>query len=244
MAALNQFHQHDWPFITAPFIHQHVFNHAEGALDTGIEYSILLPSSFYLDLTVGATNGFTYGHAHNAGEKPKQPTHYAHLKTFATIGSFGFQPGVSFLKRKDANKNEMKLIGFNFTGKIRHGKILRWLIESEFWQRMYTPSATNEKETTFGYYIYPQYGIDSQLSFGLRGDFFTNQNLKTLAGSKVPNHRIAFVPTFTYKASEFSTVRLAYTWEEHKQNKTTTTHNKIVELQTTYILGAHKAHEF
>ncbi len=241
---LNQIHQHDWPFISAPAIHQEVFQNSEGALDSGFEYSLLLPVPFYLDLSVGATNGFTYGHSHTTGEKPKQPTFYVHLKSFLSVADFGLQAAFSFLKRKDAKDNEMRLLGFNLTAKKREGKVLKWLLETELWQKVDKRAAATDETKIFGAYVFPQYGFDSQNSFGLRTDYLVVQSLKTFSQKEADNHRLAFVPTFAFKASEFSTIRLAYTWEEHKQNPETTTYNRLIELQTTFIIGAHPAHDF
>ncbi|MBP9708333.1 MAG: hypothetical protein KBD78_11865 [Oligoflexales bacterium] len=241
---LNQIHQHDWPFISAPAIHKEVFQNEEGALDSGFEYSLLLPVPFYLDLSLGATNGFTYGHSHDAGEKPKQPNFYAHLKSFFDVGEFGIQPAFSYLERKDAEETKTQLLGFNLTAKKREGKVLKFLLESELWQKIEKQTEAAEATKIFGAYIYPQYGFNSQYSFGLRTDYFSVQSLKTFSQKKADNHRIALVPTFAFKASEFSTVRLAYTWEEHKKNPESTSYNRLVELQTTFIIGAHPAHEF
>ena len=71
---LNSTHRHDWPFTSAPRVHQEFFGE-EGVDDTGLEYSILPPLPISLDLTVGITNGWKYGHVHNAGEEPKAPIH-------------------------------------------------------------------------------------------------------------------------------------------------------------------------
>src|SRR5688572_19895389 len=83
---LNQFHQHDWPFISAPQVHQTFFAF-EGVFDTGLEYSYLLPLPFFLELTAGLTQGYTWGHSHaRASARPPQvATHYARLVTFAKL---------------------------------------------------------------------------------------------------------------------------------------------------------------
>ena len=156
LGRLNQIHQHDRPFIDTPYIHEHVFNDSEGALDTGAEISVLIPTSFYLDVTVGATNGYTYGHSHDVGEKPVKPTHYVHLKSFFRLAGIDFQPTLSYLSRVDSEKNEQTLKGFSLTGKKREGRTLNFLLENEIWHRTYLPSQTKKKEETFGFYFYPQ----------------------------------------------------------------------------------------
>src|SRR5690606_7614345 len=81
-------HRHDWPFISAPKVHSEFFDQ-EGVADSGLEYSVLLPTPFFLDLTLGATNGWTYGHAHTEGTKPRQPNQYVRLATYTDLPAKG-----------------------------------------------------------------------------------------------------------------------------------------------------------
>ena len=85
---LNQFHRHDWPFISAPRVQKDFFAE-EAASDAGLEYSFLAPLPFYLDLTAGLTSGYGYGHFDGDGAKPKVPTHYFRAVTFAAFESGG-----------------------------------------------------------------------------------------------------------------------------------------------------------
>ena len=244
LGRLNQIHQHDWPFISAPYIHQFVFNDSEGAIDTGLEYSILMPGPVFLDVTLGATDGFTYGHSHDAGKKPQHPNYYVHVKSFFNLLDFAFQPGISYLQRIDHEKRTISLLGLNLTGKKREGKVLRWLFESEFWHQTVRPQSEGEQENTFGFYLYPQYGFNGHWFLGIRGDYFTNLSLESLSGAKIKNYRRAIVPTLTYKASEFSTFRLAYTDEKAVHLKSEKGSNKLLQFQAAFILGAHPAHDF
>ncbi len=246
VGVLNQIHQHDWPFISSPFVHQYVFKDAEGALDSGGEYSILLPLPFYLDLTVGVTNGFTYGHSHGSGDKPNKPTHYGRVATYFSLYGAGFKPGISYLSRTDQEKNKMTLLGFDLTAKVRQGKLLTFLWLSEVWMRSYEPEST-DKEETLGFYLYPQYGFFHHWYFGLRYDYFTNRTLEDIEGKSLANYRQSYVPTLTFQNSEFAKFRLAYNYEEIKDptnKKSEKTEKQFLEFQATFILGAHPAHEF
>jgi hypothetical protein len=238
---LNRIHRHDWPFISAPIVHEKFFG-AEGALDSGLEYSLLAPLPFYLDITVGVSNGFTYGHTHTAGDKPIKPTHYARVATFASIGDLDMQPAVNFLDRQAANGEDMRLIGIDFTAKVKSRDVQKVLVQAEVWQRSLKPKNA-ESETAIGYYVYPQYGFESHILFGVRYDNISVTSLKDASGSAVVNSESGFVPTLTYKPSEFSTFRLAYDIFENKQESETKKIQKI-EVQGTYILGAHPAHDF
>jgi hypothetical protein len=238
---LNRIHRHDWPFISAPIVHEKFFG-AEGALDSGLEYSVLAPLPFYLDVTVGVSNGFTYGHSHTAGEKPIKPTHYARVATFASIGDLDMQPAINFLDRQAGNGEDMRLIGIDYTAKIKSRDIQKVFFQSEVWQRTLQPKNA-DSETTIGYYVYPQYGFESHVLFGVRYDYLSVTSLKDASGNNIVNSESGFVPTLTYKPSEFSTFRLAYDIFENKQANETKKIQKI-EVQGTYILGAHPAHDF
>ena len=240
---LNQFHRHDWPFVSAPKVHRELFGE-EGAVDAGAEYGLLMPTDLYLDLTVGVTNGWTYGHSHDAGARPRTPTHYARLATYLDLpGEGGLQTGLNYLGRTDAGGTKRSIAGLDATAKWREARTLKFLLQSEIWHRTLAPEGA-EAENTLGLYVFPQYGFTEQLSFGIRGDYYTVTSLKDPSGAKIENGTTAFVPTLTYKASEFSTFRLAYTKELETQPNEPTADDSLVEVQLTFILGAHPAHDF
>jgi hypothetical protein len=239
---LNRYHQHEWPFVSTPIVQSRFFD-KEGLIDSGLEVSYLLPLPFYLDLTVGATNGFVYGHSHDAGEKPKTPTQYLHLLSFVEFDGFDLQPGLSLLNRQAADGSKLGLTGLDLTGKNRAGKILRFLWQSEIWQRIFEPK-DGKQEISTGAYLYPQYGFDSGAEFGIRFDYLTVNTKKDATGKKVANSESALVPTLGYRPSEFSLWRLAYRMEKIESEGSDSIENQVLEVQATYILGAHPAHDF
>jgi hypothetical protein len=96
-----------------------------------------------------------------------------------------------------------------------------------------------------GAYLFPQYGFDANWLLGVRGDLYTVQNLKdATTGASLGNGTYALVPTLTYKPSEFSTLRAAYTREWTSLEGTDTASEHAFELQATFILGTHPAHDF
>ena len=236
---LNRFHRHDWPFISAPEVFQQFFGD-EGVSDTGFEYSWMLPTGFFLELTLGITNGWVYGHAHDEGHKPLMPTHYGRLATFFEIGSdLGVATGINLLKRKSDTGETMELIGLDFVAKQSGGSFSRWLLQGEVWRRKLDPG-----NNSWGAYAYPQYGFNKELFFGCRLDYFTIQNLENAIGDKVDNAKYAVVPTLTYKTSEFATFRLAYNYQLDKQDNVDDESRQYIEMQAAFILGAHPAHDF
>lgn len=240
---LNQFHRHDWPFISAPKVHSDFLNE-EGIQDTGIEYAYLLPTSFYLDLTVGITNGWVFGHSHTQGTKPNVPTHYARLATYVDLFSDGgMQTGLNYLGRKDSAGENTTLLGLDLTAKWRQDKILRFLLQSEFWYRVKSPKNA-ETERTLGFYIYPQYGFSSTFSAGLRIDGYNVLSLKDAGGNKISNFDYGLVPTLAYRASEFSTVKASYGFLGALKEGKDTNPQRVFEIQAVFILGAHPSHDF
>ena len=240
---LNQFHRHDWPFISAPKAHREFFGE-EGIFDTGAEYAVLLPTPFVLDFTLGVTNGWTFGHTHSEGKRPLFPTHYGRLLTYLNLpGDGGMQVGLNYLGRRDADGVKTSIFGFDVTAKWQEAQTLVFLIQSEAYWRYTTPRDA-KTEKGFGGYLYPQYGFSPNWLVGVRSDFFTNLTLEDAGGNKINNIDYALVPTLTFKSSEFSTWKLAYQFEGRREDGRGHGTNNSVELQATFILGAHPAHDF
>lgn len=239
---LNRFHQHEWPFITTPIVHER-FLGTEGVIDSGVEFSYLLPLPFYLDITGGVTNGYTYGHSHDEGERPLSPTHYSHIKSFFSLGEVDFQPGLSYLRRVSAEKTAMQLLGIDLVAKKRAGKILSFLFQSEIWQRR-LKQVSSDAEIATGAYVYPQFGFDLGIELGLRLDYFTVNSLKNALGEKFQNSETALTPLISYRPSEFSCLRLGYSVTQMEREGEDTQTSEVFEFQITYLLGAHPAHDF
>jgi len=240
---LNQFHRHDWPFITAPKVQAEMFD-AHGILDTGAEYSFLFPTPFFLELTAGMTNGFTYGHDHTSGARPLMPTHYARLATYTGLPlDGGTQIGLNYVGRRGGEGTQRTLLGVDITAKWKDASVLQFLLQSEIWYRELTP-AGEITQKALGLYVYPQYYLGANFFLGARLDYFSNIVLPDALGGTSKNFNIGLVPTLSYKASEFSTLRLAYNHEYTYLVDRFTGSQRMVEFQAIFILGAHPAHDF
>ena len=241
---LNQFHQHDWAFVSAPRVQAEFFDE-EGVADTGAEFSTLLPTEAYWDITVGVTNGYTFGHSHDAGEKPHVPTHYLHAVNFVELGEKGaLQWGTNYLGRTDAAEIKTQLYGFDFVFKKTEGKVTQLLVQSELWYR--NQSGPNfETNEEVGAYVFPQMALSERLFLGLRVDLFSELNRTSpLDGSRQGNLNYAAIPTLTFKNSEFSLLRVAYTYDNQTYQGESDSINQKLELQWVALLGAHPAHSF
>lgn len=248
---LNTHHQHDWPFVQAPKAHREFLTpgvestlQSEGAADTGLEYSWMLPLPFYLELTAGATNGYCFGHCHAEGTKPPRPLFYLHPKTFLETERGGVLLGFSYMNRMSAAKTRTDLYGLDVTWKIRENKRLIWLLQTEVYYEE-QKEELGELTRKGGFYVFPQYGFTDQLYVGLRLDGFSHLNLRWASTNE---HRADFdygvTPALTWKPSEFSTLRLAYSHEVDTTRGVADVRDRQVQLQFAYVLGSHPAHEF
>ena len=241
---LNRLHRHEWPFTEASEFYERFFD-KEGVFDSGLEASLLLPVSFYLDLTVGVTKGFIFGHTHGGGLRPRLPTHYLRLASFFSFTtSSGIEMGFNFLRRKGVSHN-YKFFGLDLTGKKMEGRILRWLFQSEVWLRDSLLESNRSDKEVMGYF-FPQYAWDARWLFGGRVDFFSNLSLKE-GGEFKSNLSWGFSPTLTFKMSEFSFARLSYKEVRHDKNGVIFKKNSVerwIQLQVNFSLGAHAAHSF
>jgi hypothetical protein len=234
---LNQVHRHDWPFVSSPKVHREFFGGNHGALDAGLEYGWLLPADFYLDLTVGVTNGWVLGHSHTLGLRPQFPTHYLRLATYADIGdSGGLQVGLNYLGRRDNAGMWTTMLGIDVVAKRREGRRLPFYFQGEVWYRARSDRGGNS-DSTLGFYAYPQLGLGDFFSFGLRVDGFVPM-------APTSGFEWSLVPTLSYRLSEFSVLRAALTASRGFVGGVETTNSQVAELQAVFILGAHPAHDF
>ena len=242
---LNQTHRHDWPFSNAPLVFRRFFDpDGHGVIDTGGEIGTLLPLPFYLDLSIGVTNGWQFGHSHGGGDKPLFPTHYARLTHYSDIAwGGGLQTGLNYLGRRDNQGEWTTLLGLDTVAKWRENKKLTFLLQNELWYRNQNPrSGKLSKE--LGFYIYPQYGFNENLYLGLRSDFFTKLSLEDASGNKVSNFTYALVPTLSFLPSEFTRFTFSFVHEESRQAGEHLDTSSYFQVQGVLILGQHPAHDF
>lgn len=245
LGRLNQVHQHDWPFADVPVSHEEFFAD-EGVSDTGVEYSYLLPTDHFVQLTAGLTSSYCYGHCHDAGNKPNRPLVYIHPTTYFEISDeSGLQLGLSYLNREDESSVQTQLFGFDVVLKKRTGKLLRWLVQAEaYFEDTQSPveDSTGQK---IGGYLYAQHGINNEHFVGLRFDAFSDLDQKFLTNNNVQKNLIAgLTSVYTWKPSEFASVRFSAGLHNYFRQSEKTVQDVVSNLQFVYILGSHPAHDF
>lgn len=248
---LNQIHQHDWPFLTTPLIHSTVMDSEEGALDTGLETKWLSPWFPATEISLGVTNGWTFGHSHTKGTKPREPLIYARVTVFGDSELLGFTNaasgvllGASWVRRRPDRKadSDLDLFGVDLTLKIREANRLLWLWTSEGWYRRLQPEG-GQKEELWGLYSFLERHVWRRLSIGARAEYLTDLSQTDILGRAETNETWKTGPTLTWTNSEFLVFRFEYLYES-QQIKDETREGHSVALQSAFILGSHPAHNF
>ncbi|MBG60294.1 MAG: hypothetical protein CMJ16_07540 [Peredibacter sp.] len=254
---INRFHRHDWAFTNAPYYHEQFFG-TEGVKDTGVEYSKLLSTERYINLTLGLTNGrefvHSHEHDHEEGEEheemgnPHVPTHYARLSSFKEFSTTeGFEYGVNYIGRTDSEGTSFSYKGLDFIFKNRVGKYVDTLTQAELWQR----TTTGEGETTndLGAYIYFEKGMDQNHSYGFRLDYYRPDSEEHDEEEEEHHHGIEiddelFTAGFSYiyTNSEFLKTRFTVSRSEGYLVDDKEVGNTKASLQLVFSIGAHPAH--
>lgn len=242
---LNRFHRHDWPFTAAPKYFKSMFDSTgHGVVDSGIEYSWLAPLPFYLDLTFGVTNGFNFGHSHGAGTRPWVPTHYVRAELFWNLtDATGLQTGLNYLGRRDSTGTENLYLGIDATTKWREAKIIKFFLQSEVWYRRNTAKGL-PSTSQWGFYLFPEIPLDDVWRFGVRFDYWSDASVVDIFGNAVSSYELGLTPTFTYKPSEFTTLRAGYNYQPRRYAGASAGEAHFIQLQAIFLLGAHPAHDF
>lgn len=257
---LNRIHLHDRPFTMNPIVHEK-FIGFESAMDTGAEFSILLPWKWITqELVLGATNGKKWGHSHSEGQQKNNPMGYAHLKHFYYFGNnwgtqFGFS-GVRFEPTTD-RRNQRYLYGMDAVLRWNRSNLRELMIMSEGWYQQeifpeqLDPSTFRSSKAPsrdqWGYYFFMDYKFHQLWSLGYRYDYFTDKSLVDKNGKLADNAIEAHSTQITFHSSEFGRIRGSVE-RRYIQDYSKTEFQEQREwrfyVQAVAILGSHPAHSY
>ena len=240
---LNNFHRHDWPFVTAPLAHQMLFGN-EGVEDTGAELAYLMPWPFFQELKFGVFMGRTFGHTHVEGEQKPHPLYTLKLKHFFLLpADIGLQWGFSFL-RYNVTTNAQDAdytYGTDLTFRWQKSQQLAILFSNELWYREEQRHDVLTTEKKLGLYSYVQVKFLVMFYAGFRFDIYSDLNQFSLrTNTRAISNNVAQVLWFTVRPSEFSTYRIEF----ERQHLSGEPNEYILRLQITFILGHHPVHQY
>lgn len=259
---LNRFHRHDWALSEAPTYHDEFFGE-EAVRDEGIEFSKLLASDFYLNLTAGVTSGKEFVHAHDHGHEeeeeeehegvtPQVPTHYFRLSSFKEFNTQkGLEYAINYVGRTDNEGIKYQYVGLDFIYKNKFAKFYKDLLQIEVWNRM--TEEDGEVHSDIGGYLYYEKGFDQNHALGLLVDWYTpdghhheeeEEEEHDDHGFEVEDYFTEVGIVYSYYNSEFMRTRLTLSHgngliiEEKERDNT-----KLL-LQMVFTIGAHPAHVY
>ena len=118
------------------------------------------------------------------------------------------------------------------------------MLQSEAWFRSVEDSnGTYSRQA--GLYIFNQFGLNDQLSTGLRIDGYKDlTKTNSITQKNINNISYGLSTELTWKTSEFSTIRPGFSHTFTREEGITTEKDTRFEVQFVFILGAHPAHSF
>ncbi len=254
---LNRIHRHEWSFTTAPLFFDTYFGE-EGALDTGVEYTHRIGTSQNLQLTLGVMKGSEFAHSHAHDEEEEEevsnaqwPTHYLRLGGFNEFSTTsGLEYGLNHIVRKDAEKTAWHYTGADFTFKKREGKVLDWLVQAEYWSRLYKEEGEEEMDDN-GAYLLVEKGFNQHHSVGLLYSLYNAADEHEEEGHEHEGEgRVvedAYTETsfhYTYANSEFMKYRFSVTQETGLMHEEEEEDNYRYQIQILFNIGKHPVHLF
>ena len=225
----NLLHTHQFPFVDAPLVNQRILG-GEGLNETGIGLSVLLPTSWYAELSGQILNG---DHPFFAGPDGEDLAYLGRLKSFWDLDeSTTLEVGGSYVAGKNQHDEVSQLAGGDVTLKWR--PLRRAIYRSLILQVEYLYASQkheSETETVGGLYGLVQFQFARRWWAQARGDLFglPAEDGRDLRVSGL----LGFVP------SEFSALRLQYNRLDQEDEGV----NELF-LQYNFTIGSHPAHRY
>jgi hypothetical protein len=261
---LNEFHQHDRPFIDNPNVLVKFFGD-EGLVENGGELAWVAPTPFYLQALLGVFDGdndVAFG-----GGSLRDPLVTGRLRTFLDVtDTLAVQVGASAMTGLTTDETHATYAGFDIKFKYtpeswRHplltggGEVLfahrnnpvtpasaGEEVTAALMRRRLSQDATEPASPTdfvtrdaHGFYLWTELQPWQRWVFGLRYDWTEDP---TRAG-----HEWAIGPYLSFFTTEFLRFRLGYKHTERSGFGAPSTIDELL-FQATFILGAHPADLF
>jgi hypothetical protein len=260
---LNEFHQHDRPFIDTPNVWVRFFGD-EGLVENGAELAWVAPAPVYLQAIVGIFDGdndVAFG-----GGTLRDPLVTGRLRTFLDLtDTVAIQFGASAMTGLTVDDKHASYAGldvkFKYTPETwRHpllsggGEILfahrnnavsttdgggdgvgGALMRRRLAQDGIEPPTAFEKRDAYGFYVWTDVQPWPRWIFGLRYDWTEDP--------ASPGHEWAIGPYISFSTTEFLRFRLGYKHTERSGLGVPSTIDELL-FQATFILGAHPADLF
>lgn len=240
----NLLHSHSYPFIDAPLANTVILGE-HGLNEPAVEFSILIPVPWFLEVTGYVANGDN----HSLFNSPKKEdlAYGGKIRNFIEISeSTTIELGGSYIVGRNRDMNFTHVFGSDLTLRWRHPKLNRyysmvWQTEyfyvkrHEHHEEMEQQGQTSEHEHEL---LGSLGGGYSLIAFQIMQRWWIQARFDALGypkGQTKPLHRVGGL--FAFVPSEYSALRLQYSyWKE------TNAHEALLQLSVS--IGAHPAHPY
>lgn len=262
---LNRHHSHTWDFADAPLVYNALTG--GGIRDDGLQFSYLLPTDLYVELSGELLSGNTYpaGGNSNGGVGASM---FA-VKLGGDISdSSSWTLGLSRWNADKVQQREDAAAAFSFDGSSAinaYDLVYKWAPNGNMVERNFhfileyldrkesgditdigTTASSRYDGKQSGWYAQAVYQFMQHWSVGVRrGELDSNNRgdngtVLDSAGLGNTDHKpYRNSAMLQWKPSEFSRIRLQYN-DDHSSIET----NRAILLQYTFALGSHGAHQF
>jgi hypothetical protein len=246
-------HAHAFPFIQAPVIMANTIG-GEGFKDAGLEASWLTPAPWYMELTGGAYQAMEAGEENplDFGSSDHQNVPFGgHLKnTFDLNDETTLEFGLSGLSGKGADGWRHSAYGADLTVRnvpARASNRRGWILSAEYIGKGTDVDGTFQSEAR-GWFSSFQYRFSQHWWMGVRGeqDFDSHTDVlgETPGGDPVTGDVKRGSANVAWTPSEFSYVRLEYSYTKADDGRGFEPDDKRLMLQFQYVIGYHPAHAY
>jgi len=236
----NQLHTHAFPFIDAPLIHQQLIG-SEGLNEAGVSAAVLMPTSWYSELTVQGFNpsNDTLYKSPSSGDVGG----LVHFKNLLDVNDdLTSELGLSATAAKNQFNQTASVLGADLTFKWRPavgGKYhaLIWSTEYLDGHRPKQADANGASQVNLGgVATWLQYQLDERWWVQGRYEYVGIPRSVGVSKQMKESALIAFLP------SEFSGIRLQYDHSSPTSRPGKDDHTIAVQYNVT--IGAHPAHSY
>lgn len=241
----NQLHTHAFPLVEAPLGNTFLLGE-EGLNDAGVSAAVLLPSSWFSEIT----GQFLRGEGENAefnSPAAGDGVGVVHWKNLVDVtDDFTCELGFSGAQGGNSLHGTTSLAGADLTFKWRPadgGRAKSWLWATEYISRTQSAGAGGTDEKASGLATWMQYQFAERWAAIVRYDDLTAES--SLDPVALPNDTWTRGSVgLAYSPSEFSTFKVEVDSKKGPPNADGDTTEQTVFLQGNFTIGAHPAHSY
>ncbi|MGZ3694208.1 MAG: hypothetical protein ACXWQO_08400 [Bdellovibrionota bacterium] len=244
----NILHDHAFPLVDKPVANQ-ILMGDDGLNDVGVSAAVLLPTSWFSEITGQFLRGGGENKEFKAGS-PSDGVGVGHWKNLWDLTeALTGEVGGSYVQGNNYLKSQTKLYGADLTFKwrpIEGGKYHSWILAGEFLRRDLGQPGAQKSERGSGGNIWAQYQFAKAWAAVVRYDHLRMEASDAVYNSNAVTNGVTdkYSAALNFSPSEFSSFRAEY---DHAVTPPDTrgyrTERKFY-VQANFTIGAHPSHSY